>query len=93
MIMHSARYHILAYLDEKREPQFVEQIAKATKIHPRMVSHHLDVLEENGLISSEYKLIESAGGKREVAVRMCKLLPKYSEVKNSLRESLEEDIG
>lgn len=91
-VMHPARYKILAMMGESKEPQFVDQIAKATEIHPRMVSHHLDVLEDKGLISCEYKLMESKKSKREVAVRLCSLQPKATEVMDAIKESVEEGL-
>ena len=92
LVLHPARYQILEYLGKKNEPQFVDQIAKATGIHQRMVSHHLDALEEKEIIHCDYKIINSKTGKRGVAVRMCSLLPKASEVVNELTKSLKEGL-
>lgn len=92
IVLHPARYQILAFLGEKKEPQFVDQIAKATGIHPRMVSHHLDVLEDKKLLSSEYRIIDGKTGRRGIAVRMCTLLPKAKQVIDGLKESLEEGL-
>ncbi|MDA4110935.1 MAG: helix-turn-helix domain-containing protein [Thaumarchaeota archaeon] len=86
-MMHPARFKILQYLREKNEPQFVDQIAKATGVHPRLVSHHLDVLEEKGLTASKYEISNSDGAKRGVAVRMCWALPKAEDVLRVVRES------
>ena len=69
LMMHPARFQILQYLREAGEPRFVDQIAKAKGIHPRMVSHHLDVLEEQGLIKCKRELQKVSGSNREVAVR------------------------
>ncbi len=71
VMMQPVRFRILQYLRQSREPRFVEQIAKAVGIHPRLVSHHLDVLKEQGLVESRYELMKAEGSKRSVAVRMC----------------------
>ena len=87
-MMHPARFQILGTLRETKDPMYVDQIAEVTKIHPRMVSHHLDVLEENNLVKSEYTLIKARGSKREVAVRLCSATPKAEEVIKNIRESV-----
>lgn len=71
VMMQPSRFKILQHLREAQGPRFVEQIAKAVKIHPRLVSHHLDVLQEQGLVESRYELVRAEGSKRSVAVRMC----------------------
>jgi len=85
--MHPARFKILQLLRQSKEPLFVEQIAKAVEIHPRMVSHHLDVLEEAKLVESKYELVKVNGSKRGVAVRLCSVTPKTEEVLQDIRES------
>ncbi len=70
VMMQPSRFKILQHLRQAKEPQFVEQIAKEVGIHPRLVSHHLDVLEEQGLVESHYELIKANGSKRSIAVRM-----------------------
>lgn len=85
--MHPARFKILQHLRQSKQPQFVEQIAKALEIHPRMVSYHLDILEERGLVESKYELVSVEGSKRGVAVRLCSATPKAEEVLLQIRES------
>src|SRR5574342_592831 len=79
VVMQPARFKILQYLREAGRPQFVEQIAKAVDVHPRMVSHHLDVLEEQGLVEGKYELVRARGSERGVAVRMCVATPKADQ--------------
>src|SRR5271157_4687630 len=71
VMMHPARFQILQYLREAKEPQFVDQIARAKGIHPRMVSHHLDILQEQELVGSKYEMVKVNGSNREVTVRRC----------------------
>jgi DNA-binding transcriptional ArsR family regulator len=87
VVMQPARYQILQYLRKTKEPRFVEQIAQATGIHPRMVSHHLDVLQDEGLVESKYELAKVDGSKRGVAVRLCVATPKADAVFKEIREN------
>ncbi len=80
VMMHPARFQILQYLREAKEPRFIDQIAKAKDIHPRMVSHHIDVLQEQGLVESKYEMMKLNGSNREVAVRKCWSTDKADEV-------------
>ncbi len=66
----------------------MEQIARETGIHPRMVSHHLDVLQEEKLVESKYEIARVEGSKRGVAVRTCWATDKAEEVLKDVRESV-----
>ena len=81
------RFKILQML-KKNGPSFVEQIAKETGIHPRLVSHHLDVLQEEKLVETKYEIAKLDGSKRGVAVRTCRVTEKAEEVLKDVRESL-----
>jgi DNA-binding transcriptional ArsR family regulator len=85
IMLQPARFKILQLL-RHNGPMFVEQIAKDTEVHPRMVSHHLSVLQEQGLVESKYELAQVVGSKRGVAVRMCWATPKAEEVLKNVRE-------
>ena len=81
IIMHPVRFNILQFVKGSTEPQYVEQIAEAIDQHPRLVSHHLDVLQRLGLVECNYEVAPAKGSKkRGVAVRLCKATPKLSEV-------------
>jgi len=69
------RFKIVKFLKEKG-PAFIDRIAKETDIHPRMVSHHIDVLQEQKLVETKYELVKINDSKRDVAVRMCRLSPR-----------------
>lgn len=90
VVMHPARYQILQCLRKSKESMFVEQIAKQVDVHPRMVSHHLDVLEKQELVECKYDLIHVNGSKRGIAVRLCTSTDKVEEVFNNIKEVLEE---
>jgi len=81
LVMHPVRFKILKHINETPEKQFVEEIAKAIDKHPRLVSHHLNVLQDIGLIDCTYEATKAKGSKRRrVAVRFCTPTPKLAEV-------------
>ena len=81
LVMHPVRFKILRHIAESPTKQFVDEIAKAIGKHPRLVSHHLNVLQEKGLIECNYEATEAKGSKRRmVAVRFCTPTPKLAEV-------------
>lgn len=90
IVMHPARFQILWCLRQSNKPMFVEQISKEVDVHPRMVSHHLDVLEKQDLVHCNYEIIKVNGSKRGVAVRLCTPTSKAEEVLTNIKETLEE---
>src|SRR5437667_10692723 len=88
LMMQPTRFKILRHLRQSQKPQFVEQIAKAVEVHPRLVSHHLDVLQDQGLVESRYELMRTEGSKRRVAVRMSVATPKAEKVLQDIAESV-----
>ena len=90
MVMHPVRFKILQCIKEATEPLFVEQIAKAVGEHPRLVSHHLDVLQEIGLVDCKYGIEKVKGSARRVAVRLCSPTPKLAEVLHDIAAAVAE---
>lgn len=90
LVMHPARFNILHCLNKASEPLFVEQIAEAVNEHPRLVSHHLDILQEKGLVDCKYEIANVKDSSRGVAVRLCSPTPKLTEVLNEIAEAVEE---
>ena len=90
LVMHPVRFNILHCLSEASEPLFVEQIAKAVKEHPRLVSHHLNILQEIGLVDCKYKIAKAKGSKRGVAVRLCSPTPKLAQVLRDIAMAVTE---
>jgi DNA-binding transcriptional ArsR family regulator len=84
--MQPSRFKILQLLRKSAKPLFVDQIAEALQIHPRMLSHHLENFREQGLIASKYELVNIEGSRRTVAVRLCVATPKAAEVFRQIRE-------
>lgn len=90
LVMHPVRFKILRYIAEAPTKQFVEEIAKAIDEHPRLVSHHLNVLQDIGLIECTYEATEAKGSKRrKVAVRFCTPTPKLAEVFKDVAKAAE----
>jgi len=94
IVMHPVRFSILQFIKGAKEPQYVEQIAKAVKEHPRLISHHLNVLQEAGLIDCNYEVATVKGSsKRGVAIRLCKATPKLTEVLQEIAEDAKTVAG
>ncbi len=87
IMMQPARFKILEML-RAHGPAFVDQIAKETGVHPRMVSHHIDVLEEQKLVESKYEISKIEGSNRGVAVRTCWTTDKAEEAIRDIKESV-----
>ena len=91
IVMHPVRFKILQFIREASEPPFVEQIAKAVEEHPRLVSHHLNVLQEAGLVDCKYEVVKAKGSTtRGVAVRTCTPTPYLSKVFGLIGEAVSE---
>ena len=90
IIMHPVRFKILQCISEAPEPLFVEQIAKAVGEHPRLVSHHLNILKEIGLVDCKYRIAEAKGSTRGVAVRLCFPTPKLNQVLRDIAKAVTE---
>jgi DNA-binding transcriptional ArsR family regulator len=94
VIMHPVRFNILLFIKQKNEPQYVEQIARAVDEHPRLVSHHLNVLQKLGLVDCSYEVATAKGSsKRGVAVRLCKATPKLTEVLQEIAKDAKTVAG
>ncbi len=94
IVMHPVRFNILQFIKCTKEPQYVEQIAKAVDEHPRLVSHHLNVLQDLGLVDCTYEVTTAKGSsKRGVAVRLCKATPKLTEVLQEIAEDAKAVAG
>jgi len=86
ILLQPGRFKILQEL-RKNGPTFVEELARKTGINPRLVSHHLDVLQDQKLIESKYEINNVHGSRRGVAVRTCWATAKAEEVLADVRNS------
>jgi DNA-binding transcriptional ArsR family regulator len=91
IIVHPVRFRILQFVKAASEPPFVEQIAEAVHEHPRLVSHHLNVLQEIGLVDCRYEVAKAKGSMtRGVAIRVCAPTPKLSQVLEEIERAMAE---
>jgi len=90
LVMHPVRFKILQCISEASKPLFVEQIAKAVNEHPRLVSHHLNILQEIGLVDCKYEIAKAKGSTRGVAVRLCSPTPKLTQVLHDIAKAVAE---
>ena len=79
ILLQPTRFKIALHLANAGEPEYIEKIAEAVEENPRLVSHHLELLEDLGLVSSEFQIIESKNGGRGFAGRFFKPLPRLNE--------------
>jgi DNA-binding transcriptional ArsR family regulator len=90
IIMHPVRFSILKFINEAKKPQYVEQIASAINQHPRLISHHLNVLQDLGLVECTYEIATAKGStKHGVAVRLCRATSKLKEVFQEIAKDAE----
>jgi len=89
IVMHPVRFKILQCIRKASKPLFVEQIAKVVDEHPRLVSHHLDILQDIGLVDCKYELVKAKeNSTRKIAVRLCSPTPTLSEVFQDIAEAV-----
>jgi DNA-binding transcriptional ArsR family regulator len=55
-----------------------------------LVSHHLDILQEEGLVECKYEVTKVKGSTRGVAVRLCSPSPKLVRVLDEIAKAVAE---
>jgi DNA-binding transcriptional ArsR family regulator len=90
LVMHPARFKILQCISGASAPLFVEQIAESVGEHPRLVSHHLDILQEIGLVNCKYEIAKAKGSARGIAVRLCSPTAKLPQVLSDIAKAVTE---
>lgn len=86
VLLQPTRFKIALYLANSKAAEYLDQIASAVDESPRLVAHHLEVLEDMGLVSSEFRIIENKESGRGFAGRFFTPLLKLHEVLNELSE-------
>lgn len=79
ILLQPTRFKIALHLANASEPEYIERIADAVGENPRLVSHHLEMLEDMGLVTSEFQIIEGKNSGRGFAGRFFTPLPKLKE--------------
>ena len=85
-IVNESRIKILVVLYSKNKQMFIDEIAKETGIHPRMVSHHIMALEKIGFVECKYEMVDR--GMKKMAVKLCRVTPKFEKTLSDLCEWL-----
>jgi DNA-binding transcriptional ArsR family regulator len=85
----STRLQILnLLLSSKNQKMYPTQIEKRLGIQRRVISFHLNALEEVGLVKSKFGLTEEEDGKRPQAVRYYSITDKGEEIFRRISEML-----
>ena len=84
VLLHPIRFRIVELLAEK--PMHINAISKALEEKKkRLVSYHLHILEEHGLVSSRYEISEQPKSKGK-ALKIYWLTDKVDEVLSELKK-------
>ena len=85
VLLHPIRYRIVELLSEK--PLHINAISKAMGSERRLISYHLDTLEEHGFLTSKYEISELPKSKGK-AIRIYKTTDKVKAVIDQIKKSL-----
>jgi len=83
IMLHPIRWKILMTLEEKGTEMYIDQIADSIGEDRRLVSFHLGTLEESGILTSEFKVVEEPKSKGK-AGRFYTLTPKFVKLRGEL---------
>ncbi|MDG6930042.1 MAG: helix-turn-helix transcriptional regulator [Nitrososphaerota archaeon] len=86
ILLQPIRFKLALTLINSKEPMYLEQIAAEMGENSRLIAHHLDILEDSGLVSSKFQIIQHDNNLRGFAGRFFSATPK-------LKESLEVISG
>jgi predicted ArsR family transcriptional regulator len=86
LLLQPTRFKIALYLVDSSFPQYTEQIAAKVKEHPRLVLHHLELLESSGFVQSRYNIIYKSHG-RGFAARYFSPQPKLLDALQELSDT------
>ena len=87
-ILQRTRLRILLLLKKADAPLYIEQIAQDVGESSRLTAHHLEILEELGLLKSEFGIIKDAS--RPIAGRFFETTKKADQALERLRMSIPE---
>jgi DNA-binding transcriptional ArsR family regulator len=85
VLLHPIRYRIVELLSEN--PLHINAISKAMASERRLISYHLDTLEEHGFLTSKYEISEQPKSKGK-AIRIYKTTDKVKAVVDEIKKSL-----
>lgn len=87
-VLQPIRFKIVRHLLLTEKEQYIEQIAEAIQESPRLVSHHLAILEDAGLVESKFDVIKHAEWARGKAGRFFKPTPKLTQVLFEIKKTV-----
>ncbi len=87
IVLQPVRFKIIRCLQESDASLYIEQIAERVQESSRLVSHNLGVLEDLGLVTSEFRLVDSAG-RRPAAARFFRVTPKLALVLHDITDTV-----
>jgi predicted ArsR family transcriptional regulator len=85
-LMHPIRFQLVELLGAEGQ-LYINELAKALGEKRRLVSHHLDVLEDYGFVVSRYEISEKPGTIGR-GLRIYQVTPKVAEVRAALKKML-----
>lgn len=85
-LMHPIRFQLVECLGAEG-PLYINELAKALGEERRLVSHHLDVLEDYGFVNCRYE-ISGKPGTLGRGLRVYQVTPKVAEVRVALKKML-----
>ncbi len=88
IILQPTRFKIVRHLVLSEEEQYIEQIANAMRESPRLVSHHLAILEDLGLVESRFDVIKHSEGARGKAGRFFKPTEKLTQTLSVIKKRI-----
>ena len=86
-ILQPVRFKIIKCLHQSDGWMYIEQISQKLGESSRLISHHLDKLEDLGLVTSEFRIVESKNG-RVGAGRYFTVTPKLRNVLSQIGEAV-----
>jgi predicted ArsR family transcriptional regulator len=85
-LMHPIRFQLVELLESEGQ-LYINELAKALGEERRLVSHHLDVLEDYGFVKSTYVVSKNPGTIGR-GLRIYQVTPKVPEVRAALKMML-----
>ena len=85
-LMHPIRFQLVELLGAEGQ-LYIKELAKALGEDRRLVSHHLDVLEDYGFVKSRYEISEKPESVGR-GLRIYQVTPKVAETRTELKKML-----
>ena len=85
VLLHPIRFRIVELLPEK--PLHINKISIAMGVERRLVTYHLEMLEESGFLTSKYEISEEKKSKGK-ALRIYTVTDKVAKVISELKKEL-----